>query len=129
MIPRAFWQFFAAFYFAVQTVGAISWCLVVWFEPPMRAWFQPLPTSRPALLAFWVADALVFLGAGAWSAWALGRNPAHARLPLALHLGASWGAALACLGQTCSGEAWNAAILTTCASCGTWLGWKAVGRG
>lgn len=129
MIPRAFWQFLAAFYFGFQTVCATIWWLLMGLEPRLRALFRPQQLPDSTLFAFFLPDAVLFLGMGAWSALLLVRNPAKARVPLALHLGASLYAALFCIGQTAlTGEARSAAILMTlCASCGAFLGWKAVG--
>lgn len=129
MIPRAFWQYVAAFYFAFQTVCATIWWGLIWLEPRLRPLFRPQQLPDSTLFALFLPDAVLFLGMGAWSALLLLQNPARARVPLALHIGASLYAALFCVGQTLlSGEARDAAILMTlCASCGAFLGWKAVG--
>jgi hypothetical protein len=128
MIPRAFWHYLAAFTIAFQTLCGALWWLLLGFEPRLRPLFRPALTPDSALLAFFLPGA-VLLGLGAWSAWALMKCPAKARLPLALYVGSSVYAALYCIAQTLlTGEASGAAILMTLgASCGAFLAWKAVG--
>ena len=127
MIPRAFWHYLAAFYFAFQTLLGALWWLLILFEPRLRPLFRPEQTPDSALLAFFLPDAILFLGLGAWSAFLLAKSPGRARLPLALHVGATVYAALYCVAQTLlTGDAVGAAILMTlCALCGAFLGWRA----
>lgn len=127
MIPRAFWHYLAAFYFAFQTLCGALWWLLIAFEPRLRPLFRPHNTPDSALLAFFLPDAILFLALGAWSAWLLVKHPSKARLPFALHIGATVYAALYCLGQTLlTGEAMGAAVLMTlCALCGAFLALKA----
>lgn len=127
MIPRALWHYLAAFYFAFQTLCAVAWWLLIWLQPRLRPLFRPAHTPDSALLAFFLPDAVLFVGAALWASVQLVVNPAKARWPLALHLGASVYAALYCIAQTAlTGEAASAAILMTlCALCGTFLGFKA----
>ncbi len=131
MIPRAFWHHLAAFYFAFQTLCGALWWLLIAFEPRVRPLFRPAHTPDSALLAFFLPDAILFLGLGAWSAWVLVKRPDAARWPLALHIGATVYAALYCIGRTLlTGQAMGAAILMTlCALCGAFLSWRAMSGG
>lgn len=127
MIPRAFWQLLAACYFAFQTLCVALWWTALALAPPLRALFRPLNTPDSALFSFFLPDAVFFLMCGIWATMCLVRNPAKARLPLALHVGASGYAALYCAAQTLlTGQAWLAAILmTVCALCGAFFAFKA----
>jgi len=128
MIPRAFWQLLAACYFAFQTLCVALWWLMMALSPRLRPMFRPSNVPDSALFSFLPPDAVFFLGCGVWATVCLVRDPAKARLPLALHVGASGYAALYCLAQTISmGQAVMAAIsMTLCALCGAFFGFKAM---
>lgn len=131
MIPRAFWHYLAALYFALQSLGAIGWWLALLLEPRLRLLFRPSNVPDAALLSFWLPDALLFIGAAIWTSALLIVNPNRVQFPLALHLGGSVYAALYCIAQTLmTGEAKTAAmVLSFCALCGAFFGWKAAFSG
>ncbi len=112
MIPRAFWHYIAALYFAFQSLVAVFWWLILLVEPRARLLFRPLNTPDSALFSFLLPDAIFFIGAGLWSAVRLVKHPASARTPLLVHLSATAYAALYCLSQTLlTGEAILATVL------------------
>lgn len=131
MIPRAFWHYIAALYFAGQSLVAVFWWLILWVEPRARPLFRPLNTPDSMLFAFALPDAVLFIGAAVWAAVRLVKNPKSARLPLAVHLSAALYATLYCLSQTLlTGEAMLAAILMVASLlCGAFLAKKAAFSG
>ncbi|BCM92801.1 hypothetical protein IAD21_04684 [Abditibacteriota bacterium] len=126
MLPRAFWHYLAALYFAFQSLCAAFWWLILAVEPRARPLFRPSATPDSALFAFFLPDAILFIGAALWAAACLVKSPQSARTPLVIHLGGALYAALYCVSQTLlTGEAVLAALLmTTCALIGTFLSWK-----
>lgn len=131
MIPRAFWHYLAALYFALQSLVAFFWWLILLVEPRARLLFRPANTPDSALLAFFLPDAVLFIGAALWASVKLIKNPKSARLPLALHLSASLYAALYCVSQTLlTGEAiWATILMSGSVLCGAFFGWKATFSG
>ncbi len=127
MLPRAFWHYIAALYFAFQSLCAAFWWLILAVEPRARPWFFPAATPAPSVFAFFLPDAVLFIGAALWTAACLVKNPRTARIPLIIHLGGAVYAALYCVAQTLlTGEAVLAAVLmTTCVLCSLFLSWKA----
>ena len=86
-----------AFYLFVQAAGAMCWWLVLWLAPPARAYFRPHEAPDTSLLAFFLPDAVGFIGAGFWAGAMLLKSPERALVPLAIHVGAATYAALYCL--------------------------------
>ena len=126
MLPRALWHYLAALYFAFQSLCAAFWWLILALEPRARPLFRPANTPDSALFAFFLPDALLFIGAALWAAARLVKNPRAARLPLVVHIGGAVYAALYCIAQTLlTGEAILATVLmVTCALFSSFLGWK-----
>ncbi|MBW3635786.1 MAG: hypothetical protein KY445_04870 [Armatimonadetes bacterium] len=126
MLPRAFWQYLGAFYLFLQSLAATLWWAFLLVEPASRALFRPAKVPDSVLLAFWLPDAVFFIGAGLWAARNLLRSPQTALLPLALHVGGAGYAALFCLAQwLATGEAMWGAILMLPSLCGgSLLLWK-----
>jgi hypothetical protein len=116
MLPRAFWHYLGAFYLTVQSVGALLWWSILGVEPRARPFFRPGEAPDAVLLAFFLPDAILFIGAALWAARALMRSPKAARLPLALHTGAATYAALYCIAQwLLTGETfWAALFMSPC---------------
>ena len=131
MIPRAFWHYIAALYFAFQSLVAALWWLILLVEPRVRTLFRPANTPDSAFFAFALPDAILFIGAALWAAVRLVKNPQSARLPLAVHLSASLYAALYCVSQTLlTGEAiWATILMSGSVLCGAFFGWKATFSG
>ena len=131
MIPRAFWHYIAALYFAFQSLIATFWWLILLVEPRARPLFRPAGTPDSALFSFLLPDLVFFIGAGLWSAVRLVKNPQTARVPLAIHLSATAYATLFCLSQTLlTGEATLATVLMFASLlCGGFLARKAVFSG
>lgn len=98
--PRAFWFYLGAIFLCVQSLGAVFWWLALVFAPQIRPLFRPANAPDAVLLAFWLPDLVLFLGAALWSAFWLLKNPARAKIPLALHVGGASYAALFCVAQT-----------------------------
>lgn len=116
MLPRVFWHYLGAFYLLIQSAGALLWWAILWVEPKARPFFRPTDAPDAVLLAFFVPDAILFVGAAIWAAKQLLRRPKAARLPLALHTGAAVYAALYCIAQwTLTGQAfWAALFMSPC---------------
>jgi hypothetical protein len=116
MMPRVLWHYLGAFYLLVQSLGAMLWWVILWVEPKARPFFRPADAPDAALLAFFLPDAVLFIGAALWAAKNLMRKPKNARLPLALHSGAAVFAALYCVAQwMLTGEAvWSALLMAPC---------------
>lgn len=112
MIPRAVWFYLGAFYLGFQALATMLWWTILFVEPRSRPLFRPANAPDSVLFAFLLPDAILFVGAGIWSAILLIQKPRSARFPLALHSGAAVYAALFCVGQyIASGEAALAALL------------------
>jgi hypothetical protein len=77
--------------------GAIWWVGLIFF-PGTRAYFQPPDAPPWTILAFWLADLLLFVVASLVSAVLLIRRSRHARAALWFTAGAVSYAALYCLG-------------------------------
>jgi hypothetical protein len=58
---------------AQAALGTIWWCFLV-FTPDIRRSFELVPDRHQVLDAFFVADAVIFIGGSAVSAWALWRR-------------------------------------------------------
>ena len=86
-----------AFYLLIQAAGASLWWLALWLAPALRAFFRPHDAPDASLLAFFLPDAIGFIGFGIWAGLALLKAPRRAIVPLALHVGAASYAALYCL--------------------------------
>ena len=100
-----------AIYLIIQAAGASLWWAALWFVPKSRAYFRPSNTPDASLLAFFLPDIVLFIGAAICAAVALWRAPRSALVPLALHVGAASYAALYCLQQwLMTGEAAIAAL-------------------
>jgi hypothetical protein len=126
MLPRVFWFYLGAFYLLVQSLAAMLWWGFLWFEPASRAFFRPSNAPDSVLLAFWLPDAVFFVGAALWAAKLLLRSPKSALLPLALHVGGAGYAALFCVAQWMgTGEAlWGAVLMLPSLFFGGFLLWK-----
>lgn len=125
-VPSTPWNRLGAVYLMVQSLGATVWWLLLWLVPGARAYFRPAACPDVVLLAFFLPDALLFIGAALWAAHRLWKRPQQALLPLSLHVGAAVYAALFCLGQwILSGGALLAALfMAPCLCFGPLLLWK-----
>ena len=104
--PRAFWFYGGAIFLVFQSLAAVFWWIGLLVFPAIRPFFRPSNAPDAALLAFWLPDLVLFIGAALWSAFWLFKNPARAKIPLALHVGGASYAALFCIAQTLlTGEA------------------------
>ena len=100
-----------ALYLLIQSLGASLWWLELWLFPATRVYFRPANAPDAVLIAFFLPDAVGFIGAAMWAAWLLWRAPKRALLPLALHVGAASYAAFYCFSQwLLTGEAPLAAL-------------------
>ncbi|HEX8463464.1 MAG TPA: hypothetical protein VF627_02505 [Abditibacterium sp.] len=130
MMPRVFWHYLGALYLLFQSMIAALWWLIIAVEPRLRPLFRPSDAPDSVLMAFFLPDAVLFIGAGLWAAQMLFKRPQKALLPLALHTGAAVYAALFCLAQWIStGEAILAAFaMAPCLVVQPYLLWKLSSR-
>ena len=82
------WRTTAAALLTIQSIAAILWWLLLWTIPASRAYFRPVATPDSALLAFFLPDTVLFIGAALWAARDLRQHK-----PAGLSLGGSLRAA------------------------------------
>lgn len=96
-MKRPFLHRATACYLILQSLGALTWWGILLIWPASRELFRPSEAPDAILLAFWLPDVLLFIGAALWSAYSLIFAPHRALLPLALHVGGAVYAALYCI--------------------------------
>lgn len=119
-------------YLAVQSVGALLWWAMLLTVPASRRLFMAADAPDVTLLAFAAADALLYIGAGAGSAYAIATRRGWAWPCLCLHAGAAIYAGLYCWGLTVltAGDGWlGAAMMTPSMIVPGWLAWSLKPRG
>ena len=95
---------------AVNALASVPWWIGLFLFPAFRRWFVPMSTPDSALLAFALADGLLFAGAGIAAAYGLMLRRQWAPNLLLIHAGAACYAALYTWQQSIqTGEAWAAA--------------------
>ncbi len=102
----------AVAYLAVQAVGASVWWVILLAVPSSRPYFRAADAPDATLLAFGVADAVLYIGTSALAAVGLHLRRQWAWPVLCVHAGAAGYAALYC---------WTLTALTGDAALGTAL--------
>ena len=63
-------------YLWIQTLGVIAWWALLFGYPPAVKWFQPASFPEAALTSFWLPDFVCIVTGGAFTLWAIHRQPA-----------------------------------------------------
>ena len=103
----------AAAVLLAEAVGAIVWWALLIMWPASRQPFLAAGAPEVTLLAFGVADGVLFIGTAAISAYGILRDRRWAWPVLCVHAGAAGYAALYCITLTAltAGDAWLGAVL------------------
>lgn len=110
-----------------QAGGAAAWWVLLIGWPESRLPFKAGGAPDVTLLAFGVADVLLFAGGSAASAYGLARNRAWAWPLLSVHAGAAAYASLYCwtLVALTGGDGWlGAALMSPSLVVPGWLVWR-----
>ncbi|MEO2092281.1 MAG: hypothetical protein ABGY75_22735, partial [Gemmataceae bacterium] len=86
----------AVAYLALQAIGAFVWWLILLAVPSSRPYFRSADAPDSALLAFGVADAVLYIGTSALAAIGLHLRRRWAWPVLCVHAGAAGYAAGCC---------------------------------
>jgi hypothetical protein len=104
----------AVAYLTLHAIAASAWWLILLAVPSSRPYFRAADAPDSALLAFGVADAVLFIGTSALAAVGLYRRHRWAWPVLCVHAGAAGYAALYCWALTAlTGDAPLGAVLMT----------------
>lgn len=106
---------FAVVYFLSTAAGAAAWWALLFMWPAAREHFRAATAPDVTLLAFAVADGVLFVGTAAGCAFGVWRERSWAWPVLCIHAGAAGYAALYCWTLTAltGGEAWVGAVMMT----------------
>ena len=117
---------FGVVFLLVQATGAAVWWALLLAWPPSRLPFKAAGAPDSTLLAFGVADGLLFVGASAACGYGLARHRRWAWPLLCVHAGAANYAALYCgMLFALTGDGWlGAALMSPALAVPGWLAWK-----